>query len=158
MQETQEMGVQSLGWEDPLEKEMATPSNILAGKKSHGQRNLVGYSPWSHKELNMTEWAQHTHRKHQREIVRRAGSTLHNVHSWKDCCTLGMGLSSLWWTKWEKKHSRMGTIDKWNIQGTVVISVMENDKGGRGEGGNFKSDREGKASAKRCCWTKDMKE
>ena len=33
MQETQEMGVQSLAWEDPLEKEMATPSNILAGKK-----------------------------------------------------------------------------------------------------------------------------
>ena len=27
MQETQ---VQSLGWEDPLEKEMATPSSILA--------------------------------------------------------------------------------------------------------------------------------
>ena len=29
MQETQ---VQSLGWEDPLEKEMATPSSILAWK------------------------------------------------------------------------------------------------------------------------------
>ena len=43
MQETQETGVQSLGWEDALEKEMATPSSILAGKKSHGQRNLVGY-------------------------------------------------------------------------------------------------------------------
>ena len=26
----QEMGVQSLGWEDPLEKEMATHSSILA--------------------------------------------------------------------------------------------------------------------------------
>ena len=26
----QEMQVQSLGWEDPLEKEMATHSNILA--------------------------------------------------------------------------------------------------------------------------------
>ena len=26
----QEMGVRSLGWEDPLEKEMATRSNILA--------------------------------------------------------------------------------------------------------------------------------
>ena len=26
----QEMWVQSLGWEDPLEKEMATHSNILA--------------------------------------------------------------------------------------------------------------------------------
>ena len=41
MQETQ---VQSLGWEDPLEKEMATHSNILACK-FHGQRSLVGYSP-----------------------------------------------------------------------------------------------------------------
>ena len=30
MQETQEMGVQSLGREDPLEREMATHSHILA--------------------------------------------------------------------------------------------------------------------------------
>ena len=28
----QETGVQFLGWEDPLEKEMATPSSILAGR------------------------------------------------------------------------------------------------------------------------------
>ena len=40
MQETQ---VRSLGWEDPLEKEMATHSSILAWR-SHGQRSLVGYS------------------------------------------------------------------------------------------------------------------
>ena len=32
MQELQEMQVQSLGWEDALEKEMETPSNILAWK------------------------------------------------------------------------------------------------------------------------------
>ena len=30
MQETEEMQVGSLGWEDPLEKEMATHSSILA--------------------------------------------------------------------------------------------------------------------------------
>ena len=30
MQETHEMQVQSLGWEDPLEKKMATHSSILA--------------------------------------------------------------------------------------------------------------------------------
>ena len=30
MQETQETQVQSLGWEDPVEKEMATHSSILA--------------------------------------------------------------------------------------------------------------------------------
>jgi len=54
MQEMQETWVQSLGWEDPLEEEMAAHSNILAGK-SHGQRSLVGYSPWSCKESDMTE-------------------------------------------------------------------------------------------------------
>ena len=32
MEETQEMQVQSLGQEDPLEKEMATHSSILAWK------------------------------------------------------------------------------------------------------------------------------
>ena len=30
MQETQEPWVQSLGWEDPLEEEMATHSHVLA--------------------------------------------------------------------------------------------------------------------------------
>ena len=30
-----------LGWEDPLEEEMATLSSILAGK-FHGQRSMVG--------------------------------------------------------------------------------------------------------------------
>ena len=44
MQKTQEMQVASLGWEDPLEEEMATPSSILA-EKSYGQRSLVGYGP-----------------------------------------------------------------------------------------------------------------
>ena len=44
----QEMRVPSLGCEDLLEKEMATHSSILAWN-SHGQRSLVGYSPWGHK-------------------------------------------------------------------------------------------------------------
>ena len=39
--------------EDPLEKEMATHSSILAGK-SHGQRSLVGYIPWGQEESDMT--------------------------------------------------------------------------------------------------------
>ena len=36
------------------EREMATHSSILAGE-SHGQRSLVGYSPWGRKESDMTE-------------------------------------------------------------------------------------------------------
>ena len=49
-----ETRVQSLGWEDPLEKEMAIHSSLLPGK-SHGQRSLEGYSPWGRKELDTTE-------------------------------------------------------------------------------------------------------
>ena len=44
----QETWVRSLGWEDPLEKGMATRSSILAWR-IHGQRSLVGYSPQSHR-------------------------------------------------------------------------------------------------------------
>ena len=60
MQETQ---VQSLRWEDPLEKEMATHSSILAGK-SHAERNLAGYSPWRCKESDTTEWLNNNDNKH----------------------------------------------------------------------------------------------
>ena len=49
----QEIWVQSLGWEDPLEKEMPTHSRFLPGK-SHGQKGLTCYSPWGYKELDMT--------------------------------------------------------------------------------------------------------
>ena len=40
-----EMWVQSLAWEDPLEKEMATHSSILAWK-SLELRRLAGYRTW----------------------------------------------------------------------------------------------------------------
>ena len=50
----QETWAQSLGQEDPLEKEMVTHSSVLAWK-SQGQRSLAGYSPWGHKELDKTE-------------------------------------------------------------------------------------------------------
>ena len=53
MQETQEMQVQSLGLEDPLEEQMATHSVLLG--KFHGQGSLAGHSPWGRKELDMTE-------------------------------------------------------------------------------------------------------
>ena len=50
----QEIRVQSLDREDPLEKGMAAHSSILAGE-FHGQRNLLGYSSWGPRELDMTE-------------------------------------------------------------------------------------------------------
>ena len=44
------MRVRSLGREDPLEKEMATHSSILAWKIPW-MEELVGHSPWGRKEL-----------------------------------------------------------------------------------------------------------
>ena len=38
-----------------LEKETATHSSISCLEKSHGQRSLVGCSPWGLKLLNLTE-------------------------------------------------------------------------------------------------------
>ena len=49
-----ETRVRSLSWEDPLEKEMQ-PTPVLLPGKSHGRRSVVGYSPWGHKESDMTE-------------------------------------------------------------------------------------------------------
>ena len=72
----QKTQVQSLGWEDPLEKEMATHSSILAWrilwteepgrlvsvpKEFHGQRILADYSTWGCKESDMTEPHTCTH-------------------------------------------------------------------------------------------------
>ena len=55
----QETWVRSLGREDPLEKETATHSSILAWRipwtEEPGGRSLVGYSPWGHKESDTTE-------------------------------------------------------------------------------------------------------
>ena len=50
MQETQESWVLALGGEDPLEEEMK-PTPVFLPGESHGQRSLVGSSPWGHKEL-----------------------------------------------------------------------------------------------------------
>ena len=46
--------VGSLAWRDPLEKKLQPTPVFLLGK-SHGQRSLVGYSPWDHIESNTAE-------------------------------------------------------------------------------------------------------
>ena len=59
MQETEENWVQFLRWEDPLVKEMATYSSILAWKIPKTEEP-GGLQSMGHKELDMTEWT-HTH-------------------------------------------------------------------------------------------------
>ena len=52
MRETQ---VQSLDWEDLLEKEMTTHSSIPAWKIPWMDEPGAGYCPWGHKESDMAE-------------------------------------------------------------------------------------------------------
>ena len=47
------MWVQSLGWEDALEEELATLSGILDWR-SHGQKRVAGYSAKGPKESDTT--------------------------------------------------------------------------------------------------------
>ena len=51
----EENRVQSLGWEDPLEKGMATYFSILAWKIPWAEEPGGLHSPWGPKELDMTE-------------------------------------------------------------------------------------------------------
>ena len=52
MQETQ---VQTLRWEDPLEKRRATHSNLLAWRIPWTEEPGGLYSPWGRKEWDPTE-------------------------------------------------------------------------------------------------------
>ena len=54
IQESQESQVQSMGWEDPLEKNMV-PTPVSLPGEFHGQRSLASYSPLGHKESDTTE-------------------------------------------------------------------------------------------------------
>ena len=44
-----------VGREDPWRRQWE-PTPVLLPGKSHGQRSLVGYSPWGRKESDTTEW------------------------------------------------------------------------------------------------------
>ena len=54
----QKSQVQSLDWEDPRRREWQTTAVFLPGE-SCGQRSLVGYSPWGHKESATIEQPTH---------------------------------------------------------------------------------------------------
>ena len=54
-----ETWVPSLGWEDPLEKGMATHSHILTWRIPL-DRGACGYTPWGHRESDTTEMTKHS--------------------------------------------------------------------------------------------------
>ena len=57
-------------WKIPWRRKCQPTPVFLLGE-SHGQKNLAGYSPWGHKELDTTERAQ-SRSKTFREFFKRA--------------------------------------------------------------------------------------
>ena len=49
------MRVWSLGWEIPWRRKWL-PTPVFLPGEFHGQKNLVGYSPWGHTESDTIEW------------------------------------------------------------------------------------------------------
>ena len=79
----QEMGVWSLGREDPLEEKMAPP--VFLPGKFRGQRSLADYSLWGRKESDPTEQA----RVHALVIILWINDIFTGLYSWLLCDILG---------------------------------------------------------------------
>ena len=92
------------------------PTLVFLPWKSHGQRSLVGYTPWGQKESDTTEWLHvHIHemvfllKEHSHET--RVGLKCHHPHAqhrdtrlvcpasalWAPVSSLQMGPFQVWW-------------------------------------------------------------
>ena len=67
MQETQ---LQSMG-EEVLWRRKLIPTSVFSPGEFYGQRSLVGYSPWGHKESDTTEQLtlSHFHKGETRVVI-----------------------------------------------------------------------------------------
>ena len=73
MQETHETVVRSLCQKIPWRRAWQ-PTPVFLPGDSHGQRSLVGYSPWGRKESDMTEATEDTHE------FDKVSCCPHNIH------------------------------------------------------------------------------
>ena len=70
------MPVRSLGGEDPW-KRIWQPTPVSLPGESHGQKSLVCYSPWSHKESDTTESLNNHHQFREYHPVRWTSSAIY---------------------------------------------------------------------------------
>ena len=63
----QESWVWSLGWEEPLEKEME-PTPVFLPREFHGQRRLADSSPCGCKESNTTDRLTHSNNNYRSQV------------------------------------------------------------------------------------------
>ena len=80
---------------------MATHSSILSGE-SHGQRSLVGYSPWGCKESDTTKVTMHAYQMRKLELKDEMTSSR---WMWRAVCPC-------WecWPSWRREAGWKGTV------------------------------------------------
>ena len=61
-------------------KRVWQPTPVFLPGESHRQRSLVGYSPWGHKESDMTEAIEHAHTRQGEVVMGVWYSCLENPH------------------------------------------------------------------------------
>ena len=54
-------GLEKVSFHSNAKERKWQPNPVFLPGKSYGQKSLVGYTPWGHKELDMTEQLAHTH-------------------------------------------------------------------------------------------------
>ena len=103
------------------------PTPVFLPGEPHGQKRLVSYSPWDHKESDTTEWLTHTH------THTGAGYSLHNrLVFWKEGdLIINAGCSS--GTVKVDKDSK-GKREK-NI--SYFTATLKNTSGGSQDGGGI---------------------
>ena len=105
--------------EDALEKGMVTRSSFLS-RESHGQRSLVGYSPWGCTELDTTKHA------HISDSGAYTDSVISGIIS-SPC--LNAGIFSIWGSGdlgcvWlSSNYSKVLGISSWNFCVVLVPAV-----------------------------------
>ena len=84
------------------------PTPVFLPGESHGQRSLVGYSPWGRKELDMTEWLS-THRENFIFI--------HHLRMWPHF----IGSLLMWLVKLKWSHTGLG----WALNPMTDVLIKE---------------------------------
>ena len=97
-------------------EENGNPLQRSCLEKSHGQRSLVGYSPWGHKELDMTKWLT---------LYARNWAALHFSEPWI--------LANTWWIGC--LHFLiyfLVLVGRWLCYNIVVVSAMKQHESATG--------------------------
>ena len=75
------------------------PSPVFLPGECHGQRSLVGYSPWGQKQLDTTEWLTFYRRERNLHVMNICPSP--DCQNWLETPIMWYYASSFWEVTWE---------------------------------------------------------